>query len=279
MEQSHGTNQYYIRAGAKGCIFTLRRRWTFTVPGPGGYTKSGDEYEGNLRTDDPEIALQKAREILGNPGAKIPFESGANGVQRGKAATHRINFGKYEGELMENIPAAYLVWALEQYEKRLGVKRSEYIRSLPTYQEEVDKREAEAKARQERQAKWDREKEEAKKLSQWVGAIGERITIEVEVLFSRDGENHFGRTAFVLLKDSAGNKFMSSGSGAANFSIWNAYEDWFSSCFDEDEIKLPVDQRPAKPRLTLTGTVKDHSERDGEKGTWLQRISIDQWEE
>ena len=277
MEQSHGTHRHYIRAGAKGCIFTLRRAWTFTVPGPGGYTKSGDEYEANLRTDDPRIALEKAREILGNPEAKIPFESGASGVQRGGDATHRINFGKYEGALMEEVPAEYLVWALGQYEKRLGKKRSEYIRSLPSFHDEVERQAQKVQERVERQERWEREKEEAMKVSQWVGAIGDRITVDVEVLYARDSENHWGMTAFVLLADANGNKFLSSGSGGANFDIWRAHEEWFESCFDEDEVKLPVDQRPAKPRLTLTGTVKDHSEREGEKGTWLQRLAIDQW--
>lgn len=105
---------------------------------------------------------------------------------------------------------------------------------------------------QERGAKRAAEKKAAKK-SSWVGTVGQRMqlnNLSVRLLTSWDGE--FGYTYLYKFIDEQGNIF-----------TWKTGK-WVS---DTDEIAEDL-------RVSLKGTIKNHSEYKGEKQTELTRCSI-----
>lgn len=113
---------------------------------------------------------------------------------------------------------AYAPMAWKDYQRKLEVKHQ---------------REAEAEA--------------ARKSSEYVGEIGQRLTVNVvEAKYITSWENMYGMTHLYKFMDADGNVYV-----------------WFASnMIDEAEVK------------SLKGTVKDHSERDGIKQTVLTRCKV-----
>lgn len=99
----------------------------------------------------------------------------------------------------------------------------------------------------EEQRKREAEAEAARKSSQHVGKVGERITINVtEAKYVTSWETMYGMTHLYKFLDIDGNVYV-----------------WFASrMIDEAEVK------------TIKGTIKDHTERDGIKQTVLTRCKV-----
>lgn len=88
-------------------------------------------------------------------------------------------------------------------------------------------------------------------VSQYVGKVGERITVEAAVRVSKGYGSMFGLNYFNVFEDAAGNVF-----------VWNTQTKHF---------KLGC-------KIRLTGTVKDHSIYNGEKQTILSRCKTEEIE-
>lgn len=89
-----------------------------------------------------------------------------------------------------------------------------------------------------------KQREESAKVSEYVGQIGERITVEVaEMKLLTSWESDYGYTYLYRFVDNAGNVLI-----------------WFAS-------------RPIEDAKKIKGTIKSHSERDGVKQTVLTRCS------
>lgn len=86
-------------------------------------------------------------------------------------------------------------------------------------------------------------RQEMDESSQWVGAVGERITIEGTITFSTSYETSFGTTYVTGIKDGAGNIYIQKGVplGARGDNVW------------------------------IKATVKEHGTRDGVKQTIISR--------
>jgi len=112
---------------------------------------------------------------------------------------------------------------------------------------------------QDRDKEWEREqvrrREESEKSKaeyrkgEYVGEVGERITVPVNVVFSREIGGQFGITYLYKMRDSDGNMFT-----------------WFSS----NDV-LEVDKW-----YSITGTVKKHEEYEGAKQTILTRCKAEE---
>lgn len=88
---------------------------------------------------------------------------------------------------------------------------------------------------------------EAEKSSQFVGAVGDRITVTaVAVKLVASWDTQYGTTYLYKWQDAAGNVFV-----------------WFASR-----------RQDMTDGVTIKGTVKDHSERDGVKQTVLTRCKV-----
>lgn len=142
-----------------------------------------------------------------------------------------------------------------EYQAKLDAKREA---KRAAQQAEIDariaEREAKLRAEEERkEAEW-LAREAEKKISQYVGTVGERISIPVEYV----GSPYFERKAFGgfsteicyihTFKDTSGNKIV-----------------WETGC----GVELEQGQK-----VTITGTVKDQSEYKGEKQTRILRCKI-----
>jgi hypothetical protein len=79
--------------------------------------------------------------------------------------------------------------------------------------------------------------------SQWIGTIGERITIEGTISFTTSYDTAYGTTYVTGIKDAAGNVYIQKG--------------------------VPLGRRDDE--VTIKATVKDHSEREGVKQTIITR--------
>ena len=121
-------------------------------------------------------------------------------------------------------------------------------------------REAEQKRIEEEQARKIREREEAinaqKAISQYVGEIGEKITINVVSEESFEFETQWGWTTCYTFKDADGNTFKWFTKAALG--KWDAEGNWV----------------PAMDNYTITAIVKDHSEYKGEKQTVLKNVKV-----
>lgn len=256
--QSHGSYSWYIATGQKGALFTLRKKGVWHVCP--GQSQSWDNYEYNLHTDDLSVAYDKAKKIIAKDdptySGSIQVEAMASGFERGAKATHKINFGKYQGTLLTDIPTDYLVWISRNCEKKLGKKRMAYIKSLPNYIEEIERIEADLKRREEEKEARQKKLEEDKALSSWIGEQGEKIELEnCEIVFSNDFDNQFGQSVLVIAKH--GNNKVKFFSTAKN--AWQILRN-----FREDKVV----------NVTLKGTIKNHDEYKDEKSTMLNRVKV-----
>ena len=155
-----------------------------------------------------------------------------------------------------------------------GKVMGKWIERTPEYQAKLDAR-RQAKwdamiAEQERIRKEEEEREEAERLerearikaqkaiSQYVGEIGQRITVKVTYQFSTEWETKFGWQSLYGFKDAEGNVFTWKTSSVPE--VLNAE--------GKDVVIHKGDE------VTITGTVKEHSEYRDEKQTVLTRCKL-----
>ncbi len=123
----------------------------------------------------------------------------------------------------------------------------------------------------EQRAQWAKEKEERRKaeearkaVSQYVGNVGDRITVTVKlekrVAYEVPAFGGYGTQIkrIYIFADDAGNKIVWKTSGV----LWHDPNDWNKGGVQEGDT------------VTIKGTVKDHGEYNGEKQTEIQRVKI-----
>jgi hypothetical protein len=139
--------------------------------------------------------------------------------------------GDSNGGFGPKLVAAWIVFG------KLSPKQMKWVRNMPG---EMAKR---AKAREDAQ--------EARKGSEWVGSVGERLRgLAVTVMFETHIESEWGGAKLVKFTDGDGNEFGWFGSGVAIYDLKKG-----------DEV-------------ILTGTVKKHDTYQGIKQTMLTRCAI-----
>lgn len=271
MFESHGHSEYYIRPGRLGCLYTLRRRGVWHVTQE--YSKSFDNFEANLHTEDAALAVINAKNKLASWGKEqehIHVEGFAAGVIQGAKRTEIMNFGKYSGEHMTEVPSAYLAFILQTCEKKLGKTRAKFIRSLPSYQEHLADIEARKVAKEEARLQRQKIQEIERAASQWIGKPKDKVEFEIVVLYSREVSSQWGESVMVFGKAGPDYiSFFSSGIGA--YRILGGYSNWMLRKRAAWEILRQVP--PAKPIYGIKGTVKRHEHgKHGECVTELTRV-------
>jgi hypothetical protein len=124
--------------------------------------------------------------------------------------------------------------AISGYAKASHIGRLAYI--PVAYQRYID--------RQEREAKWELERKAAADSSEYIGTVGERLSIRVaKVQLLTSWDNCYGTTWLYKFTDETGNELI-----------------WYASKLCE-----------ARNGCTIKATVKDHKERDGVKQTIITR--------
>lgn len=194
-------------------------------------------------------------------------------IECDRCGGHGIYYtGVCNGELVPAHPDAGVCWKCGGKGKVIGT----WIERTPEYQAKLDARreakraahqaeidaelariEAERKAEEERKEAERLAKEAEKAISQFVGKVGERIEIEVTYIgspyFKRPSYYGYGEETVYIhtFKDANGNKL-----------VWKT-----SSRGGEKDVN-------EGDKVTLIGTVKEHSEYKGEKQTNLIRCKI-----
>lgn len=142
-----------------------------------------------------------------------------------------------------------------QRAKRVAKRQAE-LEAERAEQEAIN---AEMKAKEEalkaeREAKWKAERE----ASEYVGSVGDKIT--VEVTFSREVsfETQFGTQYIYFFKDEAGNTL-----------VWKTSASLCLDNLDEHNRYVFVNKGD---KIRFTASIKEHSEYKGEKQTILQRV-------
>lgn len=80
--------------------------------------------------------------------------------------------------------------------------------------------------------------------SKWVGMVGAKVEVEVEVVFKKNIVSYYGESVLHIMKDATGNEFK-----------------WFATSASLDK----------GTRYVVTGKVKKHDEYNGTKSTVLTR--------
>lgn len=190
-------------------------------------------------------ALAHAIEVMAEQGYVKSEENGCNKVKLAERIAKKVKPSEESMKKAEEIEKAILDISLEEacramlntVQTLLKNKFSKldylgYIAYAPLAYERYAKKVAERKAR-----------EQSDKNSQYIGNIGEKVSIAVtECKLCTSWENQWGYTYLYKITDTQGNVF-----------IWYA-----SSCITHEVSKI-------------TGTVKQHSERDGVKQTIITR--------
>ena len=146
-------------------------------------------------------------------------------------------------------------------EKRRAKQRAKYEAERAKWEEE--RRRA---AEERRKAEEERRKaEEARKaISQYIGNVGERVTVTVtlekKVAFEVPSYSGYGTDTkrIYIFVDESGNKIVWKTSGI----LWKDPDDWNKGAIQEGDS------------VSIKGTVKKHGEYNGEKQTELQRVKI-----
>lgn len=155
-----------------------------------------------------------------------------------------------------------------------GTVEGTWIERTPEYQAKLDaKREAKWKAEQERinkereelqrrEAEEEKAREEAerarKAISQYVGEVGKRIELQVTFEYAAEYETRFGWTTVYGFKDANGNKL-----------VWKTSS--VPMVLDKDGNDVTIG---SGDKVTIKGTVKEHSEYREEKQTILTRCKL-----
>ena len=169
--------------------------------------------------------------------------------------------GKIEATWIERTP---------EYQAKLDARRAKQQEKA---QAEWEARQAEYEANRlekerieaEREAQRKAEEEARKAISQYVGEVGNRITVEIVEHFTATFESHIGwKEVFMnihVMKDVAGNVYK-----------WKTQNSLgFDESSDEYVCWHPIQN---DERFFITGTIKEHSEYKGEKQTVLTRCKI-----
>ena len=155
--------------------------------------------------------------------------------------------GKVLGRWIERTP---------EYQAKLDARRQAKLEAKLAEQEKIRK-EAEAKAEAERLAKEAAIKAQ-KAISQYVGEIGQRLTIKATFVFGTCWNTKFGTQYLYNFKDANGNKL-----------TWKTSSiPMVLNSEGKDVVINEGDQ------VTITGTVKEHSEYRDEKQTVLTRCRL-----
>lgn len=143
----------------------------------------------------------------------------------------------------------------DQRAKRQAKKDAE-LAQLKAEQEAIN---AQLKAKEEalkaeREARW----AEERAASEYVGSVGDKIT--VEVIFSREVsfDTQFGTQYIYFFKDEAGNTL-----------FWKTSAMLWINDLDENGNNIFIRKGD---KIRFTATIKEHSEYKGEKQTMLQRV-------
>ena len=156
--------------------------------------------------------------------------------------------GKVMGKWIERTP---------EYQAKLDARREAKMQAWRAEQERIRK-EAEAKAEAERLEREARIKAQ-KAISQYIGEIGQRITVKATYTFGTSWQTKFFGTQYLyIFKDADGNVFTWKTSSVPM--VLNAE--------GKDVVINEGDQ------VMITGTVKEHSEYREEKQTVLTRCKL-----
>ena len=124
--------------------------------------------------------------------------------------------------------------------------------------EEEAKRAAEeaerARKQAEREAQWAKERAQ----SEYVGEVGQKITLEVYLNFETSYKTDFGTTYIYSFKDDNGNTF-----------VWKTSSILWIEELDEKGSNIFIRKGD---KISLTATIKAHQEYRDEKQTLIQRV-------
>lgn len=134
---------------------------------------------------------------------------------------------------------------LDAQRAKREAKRQAELDAMKAEQEAIN---AEIKAKEEARKA---EIEAQKAQSQYVGTVGEKITIEATLAFEASYQTQFGTTSIYSFKDAEGNTL-----------VWKTS----SSLWAGEKVVMKGD------KIRFTATIKEHSEYKGEKQTMLQRV-------
>lgn len=160
---------------------------------------------------------------------------------------------RYEGCIRKSIPYT-VVYVMDEY----GVKRSLHLKYKTSYKVEGWKitgmkllfERTEITFTPEKNNDFDqpvKKEAEEKPVSNWVGAIGERIEITATVVYQKMIRTTYGSANLYLFKDEKGNVFKAFYSGKAEMEKGKKYK--------------------------FKATIKEHEEYNGEKQTVISRLT------
>lgn len=200
---------------------------------------NADRFITNLSTDF-QTAIQKAKKAAG----RIPIEIDRTGTKAGlfnAAKLEILSFGKYREKTLGDIfveDPKYIIYLSQNLEgkSKEWIEKIQYYKDL--YFETI------------------RKKNQEESISQFVGKIGDKITIEAYIYDVKETRNDYnGKVQYECkLKDDDGNKYKT-------YNIGNNPVDITKSVKVGDDI-------------TLTAKVKDHKEWLGVKFTLLYFCKI-----
>lgn len=245
---SENRTNFYISTGRKSAMFTMR----ICRVGKGFVS---DSYICNLATD-PARAEEKARDYFDRvspnfPGAVFDIYADEDMLnqRRGRLSvedTKRLEdvesgffpFGKHKGERIAAAPDKYILWCADQRDEVGHVMAALSAACMGVALERglIAKRDAQRAAQAEQDAK-----------SNFVGAIGERLTIEGEVVSSFYKEPTDYQDGYTITKIRQGDDL---------FVYWG------------NEIGKRGDQ------IKVKATVKRHAEYKGVKSTTVNRPKL-----
>lgn len=136
----------------------------------------------------------------------------------------------------------------EKRQKKSEKEHAEWLKQEETRQAE------EAKQAEEKKARELAEKAQ-KAISQYQGEVGQKITVKIVDRHTASYETVYGITNIHIMKDAEGNIY-----------TWKTNN--FIGWYDEDDEYIVPDE------FLITGTIKDHSEYNGEKQTVLTRCKV-----
>ena len=135
----------------------------------------------------------------------------------------------------------------KRMEKRMAEHAAE-IAEQEAINAEIQRKEEEKKAQ--------REAEKAK--SQYIGSVGDKITVTVTLMFEASYDTKFGTTYIYSFRDDEGNTL-----------VWKTTS---SMVLDEYDARGYVIFVQKGDKVTFSATIKDHTEYKGEKQTVIQRV-------
>lgn len=185
------------------------------------------------------------------------------GIYRWQAHHYTGTVTDYEGICFACDGTGIARWEEKEYtaehSSQLAAQRE---KRLAKKQAELDRLAAERKAKEEEQARKQAEREalwaEQKAASEFVGSIGDKISIEATFTHEVSYDTQFGTQYIYFFKDEAGNTL-----------AWKTSAMLWINDLDENGNNIFIRKGD---RISFTASIKDHSEYKGEKQTMLQRV-------